>query len=113
MVAVPSAIIFVNNDLTNQAQSFIVTQLHISEVIPGETFDARVAADSEYVNKVKQLGLRLLVVRSFVELTNRELADIVIFVKNGMAAVESGKYGPPTKSFLVRNLYWGQLGIFI
>ncbi len=112
MIAVPPAIIFINDDLVPQVRAWIVRQLHINEVIDGYVFDARVAADSSYPDKIRQLGLRLMVVRPFNELENRTLADVVIFVKNGMAAIEKNKFGPPSCSYPVSNLYWGQLCIF-
>ncbi len=112
MPVIPSAIIFVNNDLTDNTQDHLVRQLQISEVIDGAIFDARVAADEEYPAKIKQLNLRLMVVRSFDELTNRDLADVVIFVKNGMAAVESSNLGPPGQSYSLLNLNWQALKSF-
>ena len=113
MVAVPAAIVFVNNDLTDNVQARLIRQLHISEVISGETFDSRVDSDSEYVNKIKQLNQRVMVVRSFATINNRDLADVLIFVKNGLAAVETDKVGPPGITFEVLDLYWGKLGIYI
>jgi len=112
MVAVPNAIIFVNNDLVPQVRSFITTQLHINEWIGGTEFDRRVAADPEYPNKIKQLGQRLMVERTYRELNNRTVPDVVIFVKNGMASIEYNKFGPPKPQFPLLNLHWGQLGIF-
>jgi len=112
MVALPSAVIFVNNDLVDSARNHIITQLHINEFMTGTEFDARVDADSEYVNKLKQLNLRILVIRPFTELDNRDLADVVAFVKNGMIAVETNKFGPPKPAFPVLDVHWGQFGVF-
>lgn len=112
MVAFPSAVIFVNNDLVDSARNHIITQLHINEFITGTEFDSRIAADSGYVNKIKQLNLRLLVIRPFTETTNRNLADVVAFVKNGMIAVETNKFGPPAPAFPVLDVHWGQFCIF-
>ncbi len=113
MVAVPPAIIFVNRDLVDQVRSWIVKQLHINEAIDGSTFDARIAADPSYPDKVHQLNLRILVERPFTEWQNRELADVAIFVKNGLASVEKNNFGPPGATFPVINIHWGQLGVFL
>lgn len=90
----PNAIIFVNNDLTPGVQGPLVRQLYISEVITGEEFDLRVEADPNYPLIVHQNDMRLLVIRDFADGYNRELADVAIFVKAGLAAIEDNKYGP-------------------
>ena len=111
MVAVPAAIIFINNDLLPQPREFIMNQLLIDEWMTGDTFDSRVAADPGYPDSIHQLHRRIMVERDFRNHSNRELADIVVFIKNGMASVEVNKFGPPRPSFPVLNLHWGQLGI--
>ncbi len=112
MAFLPGAIVFVNADLTSQVQAHLVKQLHISEVIDGYVFDDRVTADSSYPATVRNQKLRLMVVRSFEELENRDLADVVIFVKAGLAAIEKNGFGPPGLTFPILNLYWQKLGIF-
>lgn len=112
MAVNPAAIIFVNNDLTTNVTTKLVRQLFINEVIDGYVFDARVLADPSYTVSVHHLNLRLMVVRSFTELTNRLLADVVIFVKAGLAAIELNNYGPHGFTLPVTELYWGKLGIF-
>jgi len=107
----PSAIIFCNNDLSQSVEDMLVRQLYINEVIDGYVFDARVAADSNYLTYVKSGNLRLMVVRSFEELTNRELADVAIYVKHALAAVEINKFGPHGITFPVLNLSWPKLGV--
>ena len=108
----PAAIIFVNNDLTGSVRSMLIKQLHISEVIDGYVFDARVAADSAYPGTIKAQCKRLMVVRSFLELDNRALADVVIFVAHGLAAILENKFGPKGQTSSVVNLTWGKLCIF-
>lgn len=112
MVAVPPAVVFVNNDLVDQVRDWIVKQLHISEYMDGYTFDQRITANPDYVTEIKQLDQRLLVIRNLREHTNRNLADVVLFVKAGMASVEENKFGPPGQTVRVINLYWGQLCIY-
>ncbi len=70
------------------------------------------ANDPNYPDVVHQLNERLLVIRDFREETNRNAADVVVFVKNGLAAIEQNKFGPPGQTYQVKNLYWGQLYIY-
>jgi len=112
MVAVPNAIIFVNDDLVPQAKAHIQTQLHISQTLDGYEFDAILISDPTFLTDVAAQNRRILVIRPFTELTNRAVADVVIFVKAGMASVLKNKFGPPIDSFPVLRLHWGQFGIF-
>jgi len=109
MALLPACIIFVNDDLTANVQARLVRQLHINEVVSGSVFDGRITANSDYPAVVKQLNQRLMVVRSFEELTNRTLADVVIFVSNGMASVLDNKFGPPGLTAEVCRITWGKL----
>ena len=90
------------------------TQLHINETITGTEFDARIAADSEYAHKVKQLDIRLLVIRTFTGLTTTQVqyADIVAFVSNGLIAVLINKLGVPAQTYKIVNLDWGKLSVY-
>lgn len=105
----PAAIIFVNNDLTDNVKSAIQRQLFITETMTGAEFDARVEADPNYVQISHSTGSRLLVVRPFTELTNRTHADIVLFIKAGLASVLANKFGPPGKTYAVEHMYLSQL----
>lgn len=115
MVAVPPAIIFVNNDLSPSAESNLVRQLFINQVMDGYVFDGYVAIDPLYPAKIKQLNRRIMVVRTFSDkfsVPTWTIPDVVIFVKQGLAAVEVNKFGPPGFTLPVLKLYWGALGIF-
>jgi hypothetical protein len=105
----PSAIIFVNADLSAQVQGVIQRQLFINDTMTGAEFDARVAGNPNYVQDIHANGLRVLVIRSFLEQTNRELADIVLFCKAGLASVEKTKFGPPGQTFEIDRMYLSQL----
>lgn len=101
-----------NADLVDQVKAHFVKQLGISEVLDGYTFDARIAADSSYPTKIKQLNLRLLVIRPFTQLENRDLADLVLFVKNGIATTLKNGYGPPVQGVAILNIHWSSFGKF-
>jgi hypothetical protein len=108
MTTLPSLIIFVNTELFSDGyystQQNLVNQLYITEVLDGYEYDQRITADPNYPTVVHLTGKRLLILRDFSDLTNRETADIVMFVKHGLAAVETSKVGPPGVTYPVKNL---------
>lgn len=121
MGAVPNtAIIFVNNDLSESAQAHLVRQLFITDILTGDVFDLFYNTDG-YDGYADGYGAatfkqrRLLVIRSFQDrgtVSTWSLADVVIFVKAGLAAVERNKFGPPGLTLPVLKLTWGSLGFF-
>lgn len=116
MSVLPTAIILVNNDLSDSVRDMLVRQLFIDEVIDGYQLDDRIAANPGYVQSVKNHFLRILVKRPFTEMNNREVFDVVGFVSGGMIAIEQNKIpgygGAPNLTYPIVNLYWGQLNIF-
>ena len=102
----------VNPDLSDSIQARLVTQLQITEVISGETFDLRFAADPDYPYSVRVLRQRILVLRDFRDRTNREEMDVVCFVKSAMISIEKNCFGPIGQTYLLKNIYWGHLFIY-
>jgi hypothetical protein len=101
----PSAIIFVNNDMNQTLQDTLVSQLFIHEAITGTEFDLRVELTPTYPDMIHLQGMRILVIRDdFMDLTNREYADVAIFVKSGLASIELNKIGPPNKAYRISEL---------
>ena len=82
MIIFPSAVVFVNNDLTQSLLDKIITQLFITDIIDGYTFDGYIASNPDYLISTKSQNRRVLVIRAFNDLTNRNLADVAIFIKN-------------------------------
>jgi len=111
-IALPGAVLMVNNDLSDSIQNRLVIQLHIDEVITGEQFDVRLAGDPDYVRNNRILRRRVMVVRNHQDTNNRLENDIVLFIKEGMASVTKSCFGPPGQTYLVKNLYWGALCIY-
>lgn len=94
-MSLPAGIFFVNADITDDIKSVLTTQLYINEVLTDTEFDNRVSVDPDYPDQIRLNGLRLLVVRqNFRDYTNRQLADVVIFVSHGLAAVEKNNLCP-------------------
>jgi DNA-binding XRE family transcriptional regulator len=108
----PPAIIFVNSDIPPQPLSVLVTQLYITEVMTAAIFDGYVAADGYdgyFSHSIHVDGYRLLVLRDLHDLTNRNLADIVLYAKNALVSVEENKYGPPRKTLPISRVYYTNL----
>lgn len=111
MAIFPAAIILVNDDLVESTLDKLVRQLYIDEVVDGYVFDTRVGLNPTYAEDYKKENKRLLVKRSFFEIENRMIFDVVIFVKNGLASIEKNNFGPPYGSYSLLNLTWRDLGI--
>lgn len=111
-IALPGAVILVNNDLSPSVLNRLQIQLHISETISGQTFDLRLAAEPNYVQAVRGMRQRLLVMRDFRERENRTVFDVVIYIKESMVYIEGNCFGPTGASFALSNLQWAQLGIY-
>lgn len=105
----PAAIIFCNADLSDNVLTTIQRQLFITDTMTGVEFDARIAVDPDYPDEIHGNGRRVLVIRSFLEHTNRQIADLVLFVKNGLASVEASKFGPPGITYPVDRMYLSQI----
>lgn len=111
MVAIPPAIMFVNDDLSPSVKDTLVRQLFINQILDGYTFDSYLAADPSWPDKIKQLDQRIMVVRTFADrfsVTTWDVPDVIIFIKNGLASVEINK-GPPGFTVPVLKLDWGYL----
>ncbi len=107
----PGLINLVNNDI-GYVRDHILKQLHITEHIDGYTFDHNVSTDPDYLKHWRLSEGRLLVERNFQELNNRQAFDVVIFVKDAMAAIEYNKFGPHGFTCSILNLTWMKLGFF-
>jgi len=108
----PSAIIVANNDLTDNVKSMLVKQLSIDEVYDGYSFDALTDGYSNFLEDNKKTNKRILVIRSYQDNFNKDLVDIEIFVKLGLAHVISNKVGPHGITYRIVNLTWDKLNIY-
>lgn len=104
-MSLPAAIIFINGDFNTTTQIKLTSQLYIDEVITKIEFDARTSVDPNYKQNVILNSMRVLVIlSSFQDLLNRELADIVLFFKQGLISVHYNKYGPPGLTFPIDRI---------
>jgi len=98
----------------------MIKQLHINQVFDAnndgydgyQNFDGYVALHPDFIVDIHRDKKRILVMRSMADFNNRELADVVIFMKHGMASILKNKIGVPTGTFPLLNLYWRQLGVY-
>lgn len=95
----PSAIILINQDLVQEIQNVFSRQLFLTEITDLATFNARVAANPNYVNQVHINQQRILVMGSLFDQTNRSLFDIILFAKTGLVSVLFNRLGPPSITF--------------
>jgi hypothetical protein len=122
MTSLPAAIIFINGDITypatpppyppsldvfigsqpNLPTSYIASaselttiqlQLFIDQTLTKEEFDSRVAVVPDYPTIIHLQGLRVLVILpSLHDLVNRHHADIVMFLHQGLADIETNRF---------------------
>lgn len=92
----PSLIIIINNNFSeNQLQS-LKTQLFIHEVINSSEFNNRIVVQPSYIQRVRLNNLRIMIILDdFYNYNNRQYADIVMNIKNGLGFIEKNNFGPP------------------
>lgn len=123
----PAALILVNDTVTLDTISTLTTddtpnpstiqgidgQLQITETISFEEFKARMASNPDYHKVIHLNRLRVLVIlKNFQDTCYREVFDVVMFIKQGVASVLQCKYGPPglsldTQRLNIFNLLYG------
>ena len=128
MSSLQPAIIFINGDITydptppdvfigsqpNNPSSYITssselnnlqTQLFIDDTMTKKEFDARIIADPNYPTVVHLQGIRILVILpTFHDLVNRHFADVVMFLHQGLADIETNKFRCPGQSYQIQRL---------
>ena len=114
MGSLPPAIIFINGDINYPAVppptpptyigadasmdelTGLQQQLFINDTMTKAEFDARLVADPNYSVIVHLQGLRILVILpTFQDYLNRQYADVVIFLHQGLADVECNRLAWP------------------
>lgn len=95
-MSLPAAIFFVNADLNDLSKLTLTQQLELTETMTDTEFDARMTVDPNYATIVHLQKLRIMVIRAdFRDYTNRTVADVVMFVKQGLVSIEKNNFGPP------------------
>jgi|ERR1035437_471634 hypothetical protein len=105
MSQLPGAVILINNDVNDTVLATLGGQLLLDGYMTDTVFNSVIALNPNYMNTVHSDGYRILVILSdFRDLTNRNLADVVIFFAHGMANVMKNNLGPPTLSLPIARL---------
>ncbi len=101
----PSAIIFVNADITDAIKNILITQLDIVDSMDGYEFDARVIADPNYPQIIHLNHWRILVKRdTFQQTNNFNIANVVMFVKQGQASILKNNFGSPGLTLPIQRI---------
>jgi len=101
----PSAVIFINNDLSDQVLGVLKTQLNIDQVMDGYYFDSIVAENPNFKIEVHNYRVRILVLRDIHSIPDREQADIILFAKAGLVSVNSNRWGRPGATLPIARVY--------
>lgn len=109
-MTLPPAIIFVNNDISDVSLSKIESQLFIAEVMDGYEFADRIIADPNYPFIIHMNKMRIIVKQDMTnETIDQNIADVVMFVKYGMASILKNNCGSPGLTLPLNNLEIHQL----
>jgi len=97
----PTGIIFVNSNISEQVLSVVQRQLFIDNTYSLNEFNDYTSQDGYF-----GLNKRLLVLVSDFEIsTNRDLADVVLYVKAGLAYILKNNFGPTGLTVQVDRMY--------
>ena len=106
----PSALIMINPEISDDVISMMSRQLFIDQVLSAADFDAQFAADGYYKARAYFEGKKILVIRSFLDPTNRGEMDLVLFFANGNLSIEQTVFqSPPRATFPLESATLGQL----
>lgn len=112
MNSYPSAIIYINHELSEQVKSAIQRQLFIHQTFTVNDFDDLLLSDGYYINEVRGKNKRILVIADYSQtLENKDVADVILTFKNGLLYVLDNKVGPPgitmnTSSISINKLFY-------
>lgn len=110
IMSLSPAIIFINSDINDAEQRTLQTQLFIDDTMTKTEFDHRITVDPNYATIIHLQNLRIMVIlSSFHDMVNRNLADVVMFLHQGLADIECNKFGPPGQSYTIQRLTFYEL----
>lgn len=116
-------VVFPGTDPKISELTTLQTQLFIDDTMTKTEFDARVVADPNYPTIIHLQGLRILVIvpsyndgyvydpdsdsdwdNPHINISNVDLADVVLFLHQGLADVEKNNFGPPGQSYEIQRI---------
>src|SRR5271157_4288272 len=94
-----------NSDASVSELTNLQIQLFIDDTMTKTEFDARVLVDPNYPRIVHLQGLRILVILpDFSDGYNRDFADVVMFLHQGLADIECNRFGPPGQNYDIQRI---------
>ena len=105
----PSAIIFVNDDLTNNVRNKLKTQLFLTHTFTNNQFIDLIDKKPEFIDEVKTKNFRVLVEQNLHDIQNIEYADFLIFVRHGLVSVLDLQTKNIKGIYPVVNITWAQI----
>lgn len=102
----PPAIIYINPELSSSVIQTFTTQMYLSQVyLSAADFDGYIAENPDYYAQVHLNNQRILVLRSLADHTNRDLADFILYAKNGLVSIMRCRDHIPGKTLGIANIY--------
>lgn len=97
----PTGIIFINSNISEQVLDVVKRQLRIDYTYDFNYFNESITNDGYF-----GLNQRLLIlVSDFENVENREKADVVLYVKMGLAYILKNNFGPTGLTVQVDRMY--------
>lgn len=97
----PTGIIFINSNISEQVLDVVKRQLRIDYIYNFDYFNESITNDGYF-----GLNQRLLVlVSDFENVENREKADVVLYIKMGLAYILKNNFGPTGLTVQVDRMY--------
>lgn len=116
-----TGIVYINNDISGSVQEKLVNQLFIDLLLTADEFDTIIDGyfadgyvDGYFLDSIKIRNQRVMVTRNYLKndlpnnIPNRELADVILYVKYGLVNIVTKEGHKPTLALY--NIYWGALG---
>ena len=122
----PPALIFINANIDGYGYSYadgysggdfdtvgkatLEAQLYIDETIIADEFDRRINSNPNYVDLIHSFNYRILVIVPNIHTyVNNSYADVVLFVKYGVASILKNNCGPHGLTLPLTNIEIHQL----
>lgn len=97
----PTGIIFINSNVSEQVLEVVKRQLRIDNTYDFNTFNENINNDGYF-----GLNERLLILVSDFEISeNRDKADVVLYIKMGLAYILKNNFGPTGLTVQVDKMY--------
>jgi len=101
----PEGIIFVNSNISSQVLETIQRQLFITETLDFNSFNEYINDGYSGIDGYNSGGRLLVLLNDFQITENRDKADVVLYVKLGLAYILKNNFGPTGLTVQVDRMY--------